>query len=277
MESRRAVFRYGKFAACESCAVVCSEASTFRKRGSRSLILPGGERGESGGGLSAFGDDNLVFAGGEADEVPGAGMEFADRNLDCLHCYECVSWDTYRQVQVAISHDIAAGCGISPGNLYYHYANKEEIVRALFERSLEEKEDFQKTLEESDAKPEEKRVKGLEFPKEISWRYRFFKRELPALLVRDPALTKSFRAFHRRHLAELQRDIEQGMQFSGGRTLDTKKARWLAEISWLMVLFWPGFVEVGGARSTRKEMDRGMDLISWLFDRAIGNGKASIP
>ncbi len=168
------------------------------------------------------------------------------------------------------THDIASGCGISPGNLYYHYANKEAIVRALFERSLVESTEFHQALGESEATPGERRVKGLEFAKEISWRYRFFKRELPALLARDPALTKSFRAFHRRHLAQLTRDIERGVQISGGRALDPQEARWLAEISWLMVLFWPGFVEAGGARSTRKEMDRGIDLISWLFDRVVG-------
>ena len=35
---------------------------------------------------------------------------------------------------VASTNHIAAACGISPGNLYYHFRNKEEIIRALFER-----------------------------------------------------------------------------------------------------------------------------------------------
>ncbi|GAB4177052.1 MAG: TetR/AcrR family transcriptional regulator [Terrimicrobiaceae bacterium] len=172
------------------------------------------------------------------------------------------------------THDIAAACRISPGNLYYHYANKEEIIRALFARSLEENVEFQKAQAASEAPPGEKRVRGLDFAKEISWRYRFFKRELPALLARDPELAKSFRAFHRRHLAELRRDIDEGVQLSGGQGLRPEESQWLAEVSWLMVLFWPSFVEVGGARSTRREMDRGIDLISWLFDRVAGNERA---
>ena len=34
---------------------------------------------------------------------------------------------------VSTNH-IAATAGISPGNLYYHFRNKEDIIRAIFEQ-----------------------------------------------------------------------------------------------------------------------------------------------
>ena len=37
--------------------------------------------------------------------------------------------------RISTNH-IAAAAGISPGNLYYHFQNKEEIIRALFERTV---------------------------------------------------------------------------------------------------------------------------------------------
>ncbi|MFN8512060.1 MAG: helix-turn-helix domain-containing protein [Chloroflexia bacterium] len=39
-----------------------------------------------------------------------------------------------RGTAVVSTNHIAAACGISPGNLYYHFRNKEEIIRALFDR-----------------------------------------------------------------------------------------------------------------------------------------------
>ena len=32
------------------------------------------------------------------------------------------------------TNHIAAAVGISPGNLYYHFRNKEDIIRAIFEQ-----------------------------------------------------------------------------------------------------------------------------------------------
>ena len=39
-----------------------------------------------------------------------------------------------RGVQRVSTNHIAEHLSISPGNLYYHFANKEEIVRAIFPR-----------------------------------------------------------------------------------------------------------------------------------------------
>lgn len=165
------------------------------------------------------------------------------------------------------THHIAAACGMSPGNLYYHYQNKEEIIRALFADSLRENAVFQEETRKDSLDADEFKRRSLAFAQELSWRYRFFKRELPALLQRDPALAKSFRAFHRQHLADTRRDLEQGMRDGKFAQMTEQEVAWLAEISWLMVLFWPSFVEVGGSRSTRKEMDRGIEMIGWLFGR----------
>src|SRR5262245_28899138 len=93
---------------------------------------------------------------------------------------------------VVTTNHIAEALGMSPGNLYYHYRNKAEIVRALFARIVGE-------WVENYAVPD-----GV-FPTvalmeammagnfEIQWRYRFFFRDLTMLLAADPDLAKTYR------------------------------------------------------------------------------------
>ena len=39
--------------------------------------------------------------------------------------------------QITTNH-IAADLGISPGNLYYHFSNKQEIIRSIFQLYVEQ-------------------------------------------------------------------------------------------------------------------------------------------
>ncbi len=97
---------------------------------------------------------------------------------------------------VSTNH-VADAAGLSVGNLYYHFKNREEIVRALFHRNAEETRVAFKPTDGADF--------GIGMLKqmvsanyEILWRYRFFYRELIVLLHRDPVLAEQFRA-HRQY------------------------------------------------------------------------------
>src|SRR4029450_3308614 len=81
---------------------------------------------------------------------------------------------------VSTNH-IADALGISPGNLYYHFRNKEAIIRALFEQQFAHW-DFIYSLPD-DRMPtlaDLRRLVDDTFP--VSWEYRFIYRELIALL-----------------------------------------------------------------------------------------------
>jgi AcrR family transcriptional regulator len=82
---------------------------------------------------------------------------------------------------VSTNH-IADALGISPGNLYYHFRNKEEIIRALFEQQFA-RWDEPNTLSDE-------RMPTLADLQQIvratfvtAWEYRFIYRELIALLM----------------------------------------------------------------------------------------------
>ena len=75
---------------------------------------------------------------------------------------------------------VAADLGISPGNLYYHYPGKEDIVNHLFGQYLN---DLQALLPASqDVKDLEDAWFFMHSLFELVWRYRFLYRDLNDLL-----------------------------------------------------------------------------------------------
>jgi len=90
--------------------------------------------------------------------------------------------------QAATTNHIAKAMGISPGNLHYHYKNREQIIRKLYEQMLSESTLLVHELPRSI-------VELFEHQKVMSrtlWKYRFFYRELLFLLSRDPLLKERY-------------------------------------------------------------------------------------
>ena len=86
--------------------------------------------------------------------------------------------------QAVTTNHIAKEMGISPGNLHYHYRNREEIIRILYKQLSAE------ASLEIDALPKD--IATLNeyqtYLIEVQWRYRFFFRELLFLCSRDEKL-----------------------------------------------------------------------------------------
>jgi AcrR family transcriptional regulator len=85
------------------------------------------------------------------------------------------------------TNHICAAIGISPGNLYFHFKNKEEIVFALFEQMCEETYALWKeVLKKEQVLPP---LEFIEQSMDIFWRYRFFHREMYHLRRQDSKLS----------------------------------------------------------------------------------------
>lgn len=108
--------------------------------------------------------------------------------------------------QAATTNHIAAAMGISPGNLHYHYKNREAIIYALYvqmqEKSMQGYEAIPANIQEL-----------VTFHKHLSrvfWEYRFFHRELLFLLSRDETLKQRYiedNLLHQKHITVMLHDF----------------------------------------------------------------------
>jgi AcrR family transcriptional regulator len=159
------------------------------------------------------------------------------------------------------TNHIADALGISPGNLYYHFRNKEEIIRAIFEQQFAQWDRLYNLPDDrAPALADLERLVRATF--ELSWDYRFIYRELIALLRRDPLLQGRWVAVRERGFSGFRELVDQ---FVAGGVLrapaDPAETTRLAELCWLISEFWLASVEVSGALVDAAQMERGIALM----------------
>src|SRR5579864_9003014 len=87
---------------------------------------------------------------------------------------------------------IAEEMEISPGNLYYHFRNKDDIINSIFSQ-------FEQEIEKRLRFPDDHRAtidemwSYLQYMIDFTWRYRFLYRDLNDLLARNRTLETHFK------------------------------------------------------------------------------------
>ena len=148
-------------------------------------------------------------------------------------------FNAHGERSVTTNH-IAAHLGISPGNLYYHFRNKEDIVYQIFLQY----QDFvrQRLTLPADRQPQVADVLGyLDTAFDGMWRYRFMFYDLPGLLARNPALQSAYQAFIDDELSDALHRLFQRCADAGLFAIDETDIRPLLVNIWLVVKFWFAF------------------------------------
>ncbi len=137
------------------------------------------------------------------------------------------------------TNHIAGHLGISPGNLYYHFANKDEIIIQLFKRySLSLLEYLQQTPLPVNISETATYMAGIY---DIMWQYRFLFSDVNTLLTRSAALLGEHNAFTQERFAPLAVKLLTRLQENGIIRIDETGIHDLSLNMWILTKYWFDF------------------------------------
>jgi AcrR family transcriptional regulator len=149
------------------------------------------------------------------------------------------------------TNHVAARAGISPGNLYYWFSDKDEIVRELYARYVAAYErvwaagnsDAPDQGDSLDLTPDEVLAR-LADGAALSRRFIFLARDLLGLLHADPVLTAEYRAVRERRITAFT-DLAHSWRARGLiRPVDDKTVSDLVHALWIIAETWLAFGEL---------------------------------
>ena len=138
------------------------------------------------------------------------------------------------------TNHIAAHLGISPGNLYYYFRNKQAIIAELFALYEGQVEQFLRRPEGRALTVDDKTF-YLEALLAAMWHYRFLHRDLEHLLEADAELAERYRAFAQRCMVQA-RGVYQGFVEAGILLMDPPQVEALTLNSWIIMTSWVRFL-----------------------------------
>lgn len=170
--------------------------------------------------------------------------------------------------------DVADEMGISPGNLYYHFRNKDEIVAELFAA-------FERRLDSLLVAPPGRVVDVedlwlfLHLLFEVMWEFRFLYRDLDEILSRDCRLASRFALLMRRG-SQTVVELCRSMVAAGTMRASDHDIAALAENVALVATYWISYQKItGGGDAQTINLDRAAyQVLSLIAPLLRGSARA---
>lgn len=161
---------------------------------------------------------------------------------------------------VSTNH-IAEAMGISPGNLYYYFRNKEEIIREIYQRMVADMDTAWAT-DDDEVTGLDKFFKAMTAIQRMLVSYRFFQKELSILLSNDPELAAINKKVRKARMKEIESFFEYLIESGVMRLPDGEQTLpRLIRIGWLIGDYWLDFLDIEGSPLNEKNIGEGVDLI----------------
>lgn len=161
------------------------------------------------------------------------------------------------------TNHIADELEISPGNLYYHFRNKDDIIEHLFAR-------YEERMDQALVSPDG-RLPGLEdiwlqlhLVFECIWEYRFLYRDLVDILSRNRKLRLHFARILRR-ASENAVEVLRGLARAGIVRASADEIEAAANNILLVATFWLNFSAVRGERDEDQAIRLGIVQVMMII------------
>lgn len=173
-----------------------------------------------------------------------------------------VMFNTQGEPNVTTNH-IADELEISPGNLYYHFRNKDDIIEQLFTR-------FEERMDSALAAPEG-RLPGLEdiwlqlhLVFEAIWDYRFLYRDLVEILSRNRRLRLRFARILKR-ADERAHAVMRGLSQAGVMRASSAELAATATNVLVIATFWLNYAAARGDKDEHEAIRAGIVQVMMLL------------
>jgi len=150
-------------------------------------------------------------------------------------------FNQYGEPHVTTNH-IADEADISPGNLYYHFRSKDDIVVELFKRFLVRFQPLVDVSGQSLLQAEDLWFQ-LHLSFELKGEFRFLFRNLSDLTARIPDLDRAMRGLLKRERQSAWNSLS-GLEQAGVISMDSRQKDLLADSILLALTYWISFSEL---------------------------------
>ena len=161
------------------------------------------------------------------------------------------------------TNHIADELEISPGNLYYHFRNKDDIIEQLFAQ-------YEERIDRVLVPPQD-RLPGLEdiwlqlhLVYECIWEYRFLYRDLVDILTRNRKLRMHFARIMKR-AADNATEVMRGLVQAGVMRASNDEILATANNILVIATFWLNFSAVRGERDEQEAIRLGIHQVMMLL------------
>ncbi|MEE3362062.1 MAG: TetR/AcrR family transcriptional regulator [Anaerovoracaceae bacterium] len=138
---------------------------------------------------------------------------------------------------------LSEALGISPGNLYYYFINKEHLIRSIFEEEIMPNTDM--LFMREDLSHSENGI--LKFFKDYTkaiYRYRFFYAETYAMLITDPELLEIYNPRCENLKERLMTAVDSWVETGIIEEITDTMKEFLVENLWTVGQTWPHYIEI---------------------------------